>query len=90
MINIVLDATEIPIQRPSKLQRIFYSGKSKMHSLKYEVAATIRQPYKIVWIAGPVYGSMHDLKLTRTMGLMSNLLPHEFILADLGYYGEPN
>lgn len=90
-INVVLDATEIQIQRPSTgIQRIFYSGKKKKHTIKYEVAATIRHPIRIVWIAGPVYGSMHDLKLTRNQGLLDHLLPHEKILADLGYYGDPH
>ncbi len=33
---LVLDATECPIRRPTRNQRIYYSGKKKCHTVKYE------------------------------------------------------
>ena len=35
--TILIDATEIPIQRPSKNQRKYYSGKKKRHTMKFEI-----------------------------------------------------
>ena len=35
-----------------------------------------------------VFGSVHDLKMTRTCGLLFLLLSGEMILADKGYIGE--
>ncbi len=35
-VRLVLDATECPIRRPSRYQRIYYSGKKKEHTVKYE------------------------------------------------------
>ena len=86
-----MDATECPIQRPSdnEIQRLYYSGKQKRHTIKYEVAITWTgsSDYRIVWVSRPVPGSVHDLKLAR-MGWMKNLLPEEKVLADKGYIGE--
>ena len=35
--TILIDATEIQIQRPKKKQREFYSGKKKKHTIKFEI-----------------------------------------------------
>jgi len=85
----VLDSTECPVERPYDplIQRIFYSGKSKQHSMKYEIAVGL-QDGDIKWINGGVPGSVHDLKLARYGQIKEHLLPHEFILADKAYVGE--
>lgn len=89
-ISMSVDATEVPIQRPPEdIQQEFYSGKSKCHSLKYEVAVRVAQPFKIVWVSGPWPGAMHDINIIRHSGLLSKLSKNERLIADLGYQGEP-
>ncbi len=39
--TILIDATEIQIQRPSKKQKEFYSGKKKRHMMKLEIQTDI-------------------------------------------------
>ena len=36
--TIIIDATEIQTQRPSRHQRQYYSGKKKKHTLKVEIS----------------------------------------------------
>lgn len=89
MFNIILDATECPIERPSdyETQKMYYSGKSKTHCVKYEVGIHYTEGF-LVWISGSRPGSVHDLQVTRESGLLDMLLPNELILADKGYIGE--
>src|SRR4051812_31917762 len=89
MFNLVLDATECEIQRPSDYvtQKRFYSGKSKMHSVKYELGVQIVSGL-ICWLAGGCPGSVHDYTVTKNNGLLSCLLPGELVLADKGYVGD--
>jgi hypothetical protein len=42
---------------------------------------------ELVWIGGPTFGSMHDMKLMYLEHILQGLLPQEFILADMGYIG---
>ena len=64
-VTMIVDSTECPIQRPCKvLQEIFYSGKKKKHTLKYEIGVSI-QTGLIVWIGGGMTGSTHDLTIAR-------------------------
>jgi hypothetical protein len=70
---------------------MFYSGKSKQHSVKYEIGVNIVHGY-VCWIAGAVPGSVHDITLSRTLGIVANshlLQPNEKVLGDKGYVGEP-
>jgi len=87
--NLVLDATECPIERPADnaVQRLHYSGKSKQHALKYELGVHIVRGF-IAWLYGSKPGSVHDIEVTRAGGLLRKLLPGELILADKGYVGE--
>jgi len=89
VINVVLDATECPIQRPHHwyVQSLYYSGKKKRHTIKYEIGIHLLTG-RIVWIAGPIPGSTHDITLCRRSGILTMLLPGEFIMADKGYIGE--
>jgi hypothetical protein len=50
----IVDGTECPIERPcdDNLQKNFYSGKKKKHTIKYEVAVRITDG-QLVWRAGP-------------------------------------
>lgn len=84
-----LDATECPIQKPSDydIQKIFYSGKAGMHTIKYEIGTEL-QTGLFVWIFGGIPGSVHDLSMARISTILDQILPGEFILADKGYIGE--
>jgi hypothetical protein len=88
-VNMTLDVTECPIQRPSDniIQRQYYSGKKRKHTIKYELGVQL-QTGAIVWLAGGVPGSVHDLNILRSCNLLSKLLIGEFILADRAYIGE--
>ena len=59
----IVDVTECPIERPFLNEWEFFSGKKRRHTLKYEIAVHI-QTGRIVWIAGPFRGSVHDLTVT--------------------------
>jgi hypothetical protein len=43
---------------------------------------------KIVWIAGPEGGSVHDIEVLQKNGLVRHLGESEVLLGDLGYVGE--
>jgi len=87
--NLIVDATECPIERPSdyETQREYYSGKKKKHTVKYELGIQIETGL-ICWLAGGVPGRVHDLQVSRQFGLFDMLLPGELLLADKGYIGE--
>lgn len=88
-INMALDGTECAVERPldNAIQRQYYSGKKRKHTIKYEIGVQL-QTGKIVWLAGGVPGSVHDITLYQTCGLKSHLLPGEMVLADKGYVGD--
>jgi hypothetical protein len=90
LVNVALDVTECPIHKPLDYeeQLKYYSGKSGMHSIKYELAVEISTGF-IVWFWGPCYGSVHDLTIVRQSGIISLLSADELIMADKAYIGEP-
>ncbi len=89
IVNMTLDVTECLIHRPSDniIQRLYYSGKTRKHTIKYEIGIQL-QTGKIIWLSGGTPGSVHDLTIVRNSGLISNLLPGEMVLADKAYIGE--
>lgn len=79
---LIVDATEQQIQRPSRKQRCWYSGKKKKHTIKTEAIITAQG--KIVSVSKPMPGRVHDLEVRRR----SSPLPKEAqIYADSGYQG---
>jgi nuclease HARBI1 len=87
-----IDGTVREICKPSKLQGPMYSGKDRVHSLKYQA---INTPDGIIrHIAGPFPGSRHDQFMLRESGILDWIAefpkqqvtnwPH-VIYADLGY-----
>jgi hypothetical protein len=88
-VNMILDVAECPIERPldNETQRQYYSGKKKRHTIKYEIAVQLVTG-RIVWMAGGVPGSTHDLDIARNCGLIEQLLAGEKILADKAYVAE--
>ena len=87
-----IDGTVREICRPTKLQGPMYSGKDRIHSLKYQA---INSPDGIIrHLAGPYPGSRHDQFMLRESGILDWIAefplqqgtnwPH-VIYADLGY-----
>jgi hypothetical protein len=86
-ILIIVDGTECRIQRPNgSVQRVFYSGKKKCHTIKYEIGVRITDG-KLLWINGPYPGKTHDKTMLEGGDLCSYLLPGETLLGDKGYQG---
>jgi hypothetical protein len=84
----VIDGTVCPLQVPNQweLQKPWFSPKHGIHCIKYEIAVRISDG-QIVWVAGGVWGSVHDLTLVRNTGLLERLVPGERIYGDKGYIG---
>ena len=59
--NLIIDATEQPIERPKRRQTKYYSGKKKRHTLKTEIRTTLKG--RIVHVSKSVPGSTHDFTL---------------------------
>jgi len=78
-VRIILDATKCPINVPGdNLNSLFYNGKQKTHTLKYEVAVDITMGY-FVWVSGPVPGSVHDIKLAYNSGILDEVGMKEYL-----------
>ena len=60
---LIIDCTEQPIQRPSRKQRCWYSGKKKRHTIKTEIA--VAENGRIVGVSKPAPGRVHDLEVRR-------------------------
>jgi hypothetical protein len=56
--NLIIDATEQPIERPKRRQTKYYSGKKKRHTLKTEIRITPKG--RIVHVSRSFSGSVHD------------------------------
>jgi len=87
-INLIIDTTECSIQRNRNkdIQRIFFSGKKKKHTIKYEIGVNIINGF-IHWIWGPVPGTIHDFKIVELSGIVESLEENERILGDKAYVG---
>jgi hypothetical protein len=88
---LVLDGTLIPIDRV-KAGRPFYSGKHgkhgqhRKHGMNLQVIAG--PDGAIVWVSGPLPGSVHDLKAAQIWGIIRELGTAGLIVpADRGYQG---
>ena len=60
-LELIIDATEQPIERPRKRQKRYYSGKKKRHTLKTEIRINGKGEIKHVSKSRP--GSIHDFEL---------------------------
>jgi hypothetical protein len=82
---VVLDGTLIPIDRVAA-DRPFYSGKHKKHGMNLQVIAS--PGGEILWVSGPLPGSVHDKKAEWIWGVLHELEAAGLIvLADKGYQG---
>jgi len=79
---LIVDCTEQPIERPSRKQRCWYSGKKKRHTIKTEIMIT--EHGRIISISKPAPGRVHDLEIRRR----GPPLPEaSHVYADSGYQG---
>jgi hypothetical protein len=82
---VVLDGTLIPIDRVAA-GRPFYSGKHKKHGMNLQVIAS--PDGSILWVSGPLPGSVHDKKAEWIWGVLAELEAAGLIvLAGTGYQG---
>jgi hypothetical protein len=82
---VVVDGTLIPIDRVAA-DRPFYSGKHKKHGMNLQVIAS--PGGGILWVSGPLPGSVHDKKAEWIWGVLAGLEAAGLIvLADKGYQG---
>ncbi|HYN44399.1 MAG TPA: IS5 family transposase [Candidatus Limnocylindrales bacterium] len=80
---LVIDVMESSIERPSKGQKGFYSGKQKKHTLKTQVIIELETRRIMCLRHGK--GKIHDFKLFKKSGVK---LPKNIkLLADKGYQG---
>ena len=80
---ILMDVMESPIERPTKHQKKFYSGKQREHTFKTQVVFG-QKSNKIMCLAHSK-GKVHDFKLFKN----SRTKFHQFlkVIADKGYQG---
>ena len=82
---LIIDCTEQPIQRPSRKQRCWYSGKKKRHTIKTEIIVTGKG--RIVSRSNSAPGSNADITIRRR----GPPLPKgSRVYADSGYQGLQN
>lgn len=82
--RVIIDATEIPIQRPKnkKAQKTTYSGKKKRHTLKFEIFTTLNG--KILSVSKCFGGKTHDFSIRKSS---EHVPKHVEALVDSGYQG---
>lgn len=80
---VVLDVTETPIERPSRRQGWFYSGKKKRHTLKCQLVVEQATGRIICTFFGK--GRRHDFNLFQASGVRFH--PQTQSLQDKGYQG---
>ncbi len=78
-----MDVMETPIERPSKHQKRFYSGKQGGHTLKTQ--AIIGQKTLKIMCLGHGKGRNHDFRLFKNSGVKFHKLVK--LIADKGYQG---
>jgi len=83
----VIDATECPVQRSKNhsIQYCYYSGKKKLHTMKYEIV-TCPHSGTILWIAGGIPGGLwHDSVLAQKTKVLEELEEGQYLLGDSAY-----
>jgi hypothetical protein len=82
---VIIDGTLIAIDRVAK-DRPFYSGKHRRHGMNLQVISS--PDGDVLWVSGPLPGSVHDLTAARIWGIVRELAAAGLItLADKGYTG---
>jgi hypothetical protein len=82
---LVLDGTLVAIDRVAA-DRPFYSGKHRRHGMNLQVIAA--PDGRLLWVSGPLRGSVHDLSAARIWGVICALASTGIpVLADKAYQG---
>jgi hypothetical protein len=86
--EILVDATERPIQRPkdSKLQEFYYSGKKKTHTVKNQLLVHPKTK-KILAVSATYEGKKHDKKIFEEDPLFLKIPPGSTSMGDSAYQG---
>jgi hypothetical protein len=85
LLYLVLDGTLISIDRVAA-DRPYYSGKHRRHGMNLQVIAA--PDGALVWVSGPLRGSVHDLAAARIWGIIRALAATGLLmLADKAYQG---
>jgi hypothetical protein len=86
---VVTDVTEQPRLRPPKrIQRHYYSGKRKRHTLKTQL--TVSRQGRLLDVRGPFPGRIHDYTVFKRTRMPERLPPEVRWYLDLGYDGAPS
>lgn len=80
---IVVDVTEIPIERPKYVQNVYYSGKKKCHTVKFQVTIDLETKKILNIYIGQ--GSEHDFSIFKKT--IEYYPSDSIIIADKGYTG---
>ncbi|MFD0533336.1 transposase family protein [Actinomadura luteofluorescens] len=82
---LVLDGTLVSIDRVAA-DRPYYSGKHRRHGMNLQVIAA--PDGTLLWVSGPLRGSVHDLTAARIWGVVRALAATGLlVLADKAYQG---
>lgn len=80
--NLIIDATEQPIERPKRRQKPYYSGKKKRHTMKTEIR--VNRAGRIVHVSKSHPGSVHDFTVFKGEKRPSK---ESRLFVDAGYQG---
>ena len=80
--NLIVYATEQPIERPKKGQKPYYSGKKKRHTIKTEIRTNLKG--RIIHVSKSHLGATHDFNLHKQE---PPLPPKSRAFVDSGYQG---
>ena len=81
--TILIDVTEQPIERPSKRQRAYYSGKKKCHTIKVQLVVCLRTLQ--ICAVRCKKGRLHDFRILKESKL--KIPPEIKKIGDCGYQG---
>ena len=77
---LIIDTTEQKIQRPSKNQKKYYSGKKKKHNLKTTIA--INEKNKINFVSKTYEGSIYDLNILKKEISKMYIQSEDYVIID--------
>jgi hypothetical protein len=80
---IIIDVTEQPVERPTKKQRQYYSGKKKRHTIKAQLVICLLTLQILTVVCGK--GRTHDFKLLKQSALRIRSEVEKY--GDSGYQG---
>jgi hypothetical protein len=85
--DVFIDATERPIRRPGhdEVQKEYYSGKKKRHTLKNIIISDENQ--KVLLLSETEAGKHHDYRIAKDENVLSNLSEDIGVWVDLGFHG---